>query len=424
MSYCSYYIFLWEIIMRIAVVVDTYDDMGQGTTISARRFVSELRKRGHYVKVLSYSTQPEPDKILFDQYKVPFFQHLVDKNKANLAKPDVKKFEEAFKDVDFVHIYIPLPFGWTAAKVATKMGIPVFTAFHMHPGNVLYNLKLERVPFLERFVFWFIKKKLYNYSTDIHCPTQFVYDTLKKHKYKQELHVISNGYDDKRFYPMEVQRPEHWKDKFVVMCVGRLSGEKKQDVVMKAIAHSKYKDQILLVLAGDGPKKNKYKKLAQRLNINTEFTFYSQEDLPKALNAADIYVHSAQVEIESISCMEAFATGLVPVIGDSKKSATHYFALDDRSKFKDGNYKDLCAKIEYWIENPEELKIMSEKYALHAKNYVIEKSIDKIEKVYENFLTKHRNKKVQKQQEESFEIEEDLVVKPVEDEMIEENVLS
>ena len=35
---------------------------------------------------------------------------------------------------------------------------------------------------------------------------------------------------------MEVERPEHWKDKFVVMCVGRLSGERKQDVVMKAIA--------------------------------------------------------------------------------------------------------------------------------------------------------------------------------------------
>jgi len=410
--------------MRIAVVVDTYDDMGQGTTISARRYVGELRKRGHHIKVLSYSTNPEPDKIMFDQYRIPLFQHLVDKNRVNLAKPDVKKFEEAFKDVDFVHIYIPLPFGWTAAKVAHRMGIPVFTAFHMHPGNVMYNLKLERVPFLERFGFWFIKRKLYRYSTDIHCPTQFVYDTLKKHKYTQELHVISNGYDDKRFYPMEVERPAHWKDKFVVMCVGRLSGEKKQDVVMKAIARSQYKDKILLVLAGEGPKKNAYKKLANKLKINTEFTFYSQEDLPKALNAADIYVHCAQVEVESISCIEAFATGLVPVIGNSKKSATHYFALDERSKFKDGDYKDLCQKIDYWIENPEELKVMSPKYAEHAKNYVLEKSIDKIEKVYQNFLIKHQNTKSQKQQEKSLVMGERLV-KPVEEEdMIEENVLS
>ncbi|HEY8424071.1 MAG TPA: glycosyltransferase [Clostridia bacterium] len=410
--------------MRIAVVVDTYDDTGQGTTISARRFVSELRKRGHYVKVLSYSKTPEPDKVMFDQYHIPIFQPLIDKNGVNLAKPDVKKFKEAFKDVDFVHIYLPLPFGWTAAKVAAEMGIPVFTAFHMHPGNVLYNLKLERVPFLERFVFWFIKKKLYNYSTDIHCPTQFVYDSLRKHGYSQDLHVISNGYDDKKYYPMEVERPESWKDKFVVMCVGRLSNEKKQDVVIRAVANSKYKDKILLVLAGKGPKKEKYKRLADKLKINVEFNFYSQEDLPKALNAADIYVHCAQIEIESISCMEAFATGLVPIIGDSKKSATHYFALDERSKFKDGDYKDLCKKIEYWIEHPDELKKMSEKYAQYAKNFVVEKSVDKIEKVYEQFLAKHRHKKTLiLEQPQVMELEE-VQVKPVEDEMVEEKVLS
>lgn len=381
--------------MRIAVVVDTYDDLGNGTTVSARNFVNELRKRGHHVKVLSYSKTPEPDKIMFDQYHVPIFQPLVDKNKANIAKPDVKKFQQAFKDVDFVHIYLPLPFGWVAAKTAHKMGIPVFTAFHMHPGNITYNLKLGHALLLERFIFRLFKKKLYRYSTDIHCPTQFVYDTLKAHGFKQELHIISNGYDDKRYYPMEAERPENWKDKFVIMCVGRLSAEKKQNVIMKAVAKSKHKDKILLVLAGMGPLKKKYQKLAKKLNINTEFNFYSQQDLPKALNAADIYVHCAQVEVESISCMEAFATGLVPVIGNSKKSATHYFALDERSKFKDGDYKELTQKIDYWIENPEELKIMSQKYAEHAKkNFVLEKSIDKIEKVYEEFIKKHKGKNI------------------------------
>ncbi|HEY8443602.1 MAG TPA: glycosyltransferase [Clostridia bacterium] len=406
--------------MRIAILVDTYDDTGQGTTVSARRFINELRKRGHYVKVLSYSTQPEPNKIIFDQYHLPLFQFLVDKNGINLAKPDIPKFKEAFSDVDFVHIYLPLPFGWTAAKVAYEMGVPVFSAFHMHPGNVLYNIKLEHIPFLEKFLFRFFYKKLYRYSTDIHCPTKFVYDTLRAHGYNQELHVISNGYDDKRFYPMEVERPASWKDKFVVMCVGRLSSEKKQDVVIKAVANSKYKDNILIVFAGNGPKKKEYEKLVKKYKVNAEFKFYSQDELPKALNAADIYVHCAQIEIESISCMEAFATGLVPVIGDSKKSATHYFALDDRSKFKDGDYKDLCRKIEYWIEHPQELKEMSARYAQHAKNYTLEKSVDQIEMVYEKFLAKHRNKtSLRVGQQEPVELEQGYV-KPIEEEMGEE----
>lgn len=41
--------------------------------------------------------------------------------------------------------------------------------------------------------------------------------------------------------------------------------------------------------------------------------------------------------------MEAFATGLVPVIGDSKKSATKYFALDGRSVFRNG--KGVSAEV-------------------------------------------------------------------------------
>ena len=407
--------------MRIAVVVDMYDNMGQGTTISARRFVGELRKRGHSVKVLTYSKTPEPDKIMFDQYHVPFFQPLIDKNATNMAKPDVQRFREIFKEVDFVHVYLPLPFGWTAAKVAHEMGVPVFTAFHMHPGNILYNLKLEHVPFLESFIFRLFHRKLYRYSTDIHCPTQFVYDTLKAHGYKQELHVISNGFDDSRYYPMEVERPQSWKDKFVIMNVGRFANEKKQDILMKAVAHSKYKDKILVVFAGSGPNEKKYKKIAKKLKINAEFNFYPQEELPKALNAADLYVHCAQIEIESISCMEAFATGLVPLIGKSKKSATSYFALDERSIFKGGDYKDLSAKIDYWVEHPEELKIMSQKYAEHAKNFTVEKSVEKIEEVYQAFLAKHRYQKAAIYNQE--ELEEDLVTPVDEEETIEEKVL-
>ena len=32
---------------------------------------------------------------------------------------------------------------------------------------------------------------------------------------------------------------------------------------------------------------------------------------------SDLYVHAADVEIEAMSCMEAFAGGLVPVIANS-----------------------------------------------------------------------------------------------------------
>ena len=66
---------------------------------------------------------------------------------------------------------------------------------------------------------------------------------------------------------------------------------------------------------------------------------------------SDLYVHAADAEIEAIACIEAFSSGLVPVIANSPKSATPQFALDERSLFEAGNPKDLADKIDYWIEH-------------------------------------------------------------------------
>ena len=64
--------------------------------------------------------------------------------------------------------------------------------------------------------------------------------------------------------------------------------------------------------------------------------FFPKAELLDILAMSDLYVHAADVEIEAISCMEAFASGLVPIIANSPKSATPQFALDDRSLFRAG----------------------------------------------------------------------------------------
>ena len=104
----------------------------------------------------------------------------------------------------------------------------------------------------------------------------------------------------------------------------------------------------------------------------------------------DLYIHSADAEIEAISCIEAFACGIVPIIANSTKSATPQFALDERSLFEAGNSDDLAKKIDYWIENEIERKQMEIKYAEHAEDYRIEKSMKKIEGMFEDAIREYR----------------------------------
>lgn len=83
---------------------------------------------------------------------------------------------------------------------------------------------------------------------------------------------------------------------------------------------------------------------------------------------ADLYVHTSDAEIEAMSCMEAFACGLVPVIADSPRSATPQFALDERSLFPAGDADALAERIDWWIEHPQEREEMEHRYADHASS--------------------------------------------------------
>ena len=171
--------------------------------------------------------------------------------------------------------------------------------------------------------------------------------------------------------------------------IGRYSNEKRQDVLIEAIAKSKCADKIQLVLAGKGPKEAKYRKLGESLVNPPVMKFYNTENLIALLKSTDLYVHSADAEIEAISCIEAFACGNVPVIANSPNSATKQFALVEESLFEAGNSADLAKKIDFWIENENYRKEMELKYAQSANNYRLKDSIRKMEEMFEDAIREY-----------------------------------
>ena len=83
--------------------------------------------------------------------------------------------------------------------------------------------------------------------------------------------------------------------------VGRLSGEKRQDLIIEAAKKSRYADKIQLVFAGTGPKEKEYRRLSAGLAHPPIMGFYGQEELLRLLNSCDLYVHASDAEIEGIS---------------------------------------------------------------------------------------------------------------------------
>ena len=349
--------------MKIVIVCDVLGNPNNGTTLAAYNLINFLKGRGHDVTVVC----ADQDKKGAEGFEVvPIknlgpFNLILRANNVYLAKSDKKLLSRVIAGADVVHVLIPLNLGSLASKIAKQAGIPVTASFHAQAENVTAHIACMNSRFVNHLVYKYFYRSLYKRVDMIHYPTQFIREVFEKHiKRSLPCRVISNGVNDMFFAPRERVR---LSDKFTIVCTGRFSKEKSQQTLIKAIAHSDFKDNVKIYFAGCGPREKKLKRLAERSGVDADFNFYKRGEMPAVLSGADLYVHTAVVEIEAISCLEAIASGLVPIICNSERSATKNFALDGRCLFKAGDWRDLLEKISYFYRSPGQIEEYRQKYS-------------------------------------------------------------
>ncbi|MGN1096806.1 MAG: glycosyltransferase [Christensenellales bacterium] len=382
--------------MKIAIVIDVYQDKGNGTSMSARHFVKGLLDRGHEVTILCTENKDKTkigneEIIEFPILVIPAYQKIIEKQHSLIAKPDDEKIREALKDVDVVHIYMPFFLGTHCAKIAHELDKPILGCYHISAQNITYNAGMKYIIGATDVAYLAMKNIHYRYDwiKYIYCPSRCIAATVLKYSYKQNLHIISNGYDP-IFRRLENDVSKKYENKILIVSVGRLTEEKRQDLIIKAIGKSKYKDKIVLVLAGKGPKQAYYERLAKKCKVDLQIKFLGQNDLVNLLNEAYLFIQASDVETESISCLEAIACGTVPIISNANMCATKQFSRHQKSLFHKGSVRSLASKIDFWIENENLHAEMRNEYAEFAKRFSLGHTIDSTLEVYE-FMLKKQN---------------------------------
>ncbi len=354
--------------MRIALICDVLGESNNGTVIATVNLISYLREKGHTVYVVS------PDNTTVDMedyYVVPtmhfgkLIDRAVEKNGVTLAKPDKVLLEKTIRSADIVHLQMPFALSKCAVKIANRLHKPISASFHCQAENFTSHIGAMNNRLVNHIVYQNFYRTVYSQCTAIHYPTEFIRQLFYSNtRCSVPYYVISNGVSDEFF----VQPPYRMRnDKFTIICTGRYSKEKSQKDLIKAVARSKYRDSFRLIFAGDGPMKGRLERLSRKEKVHCEFRFFERPELVKALQHSDLYVHTSVVEIEAIACMEAIAAGLVTVICDSKRSATRFFAVDDRTLFKPNNPKDLCEKIEYFYENRDVMDTYRKQFEMYNR---------------------------------------------------------
>ena len=388
--------------MNITIICDVLGEANNGTSLAAYNLINTLSKKGHNVKVVC----PDPDKMgqqgyyVLRQISLGPLNGYLKKNGVSLAKGDKTVIYQACKDADIVHGLLPFSTAKKALKFCLKHNIPFTSGFHMQAENFTSHVFMMASNLMNKATYYFLWSTYFKKVSAIHYPTEFIRDYVKEYnKTNVPGYIISNGVNFDYFYPKEVERPSYLKNKFVIIMSGRLTKEKNQQELLYAVKKSKHEKDIQIILTGDGPRKEYLTKLGKKLKLTNQpiQKLYKHEELHDALWCGDLYVHTSIVEIEAISCLEAIACGMVPVIADSKKSATRKFALDDKCLYKSKKIQDLTDHIDYWFEHQDEKAALQAKYAEFIKQFDFHECMDNMERmlvdVRDNYVKTNQKQK-------------------------------
>jgi len=372
--------------MKILFVLNNFYTTGNGLAASARRTVAALKEAGEEVRVLSGPNHtpggPQPEYALKDFY-FPFFQPIIDAQGYHFASTDTRIVEEAVRWADVVHMQEPFVLEIRTAKIARKLGKPVTGTYHLHPENIFFSLWMGNWKFPNETLLRIWRNWCFNKWSIVQCPTRNVKDRLVASGFTSDLRVISNG-----VVPDACVRVPHQNKPFVVICIGRLSGEKDPLTLLEAMKHSSHAQNIQLIFAGRGPKEKIIRQSARQLyadgvlKYEPVFEFLDRDGLRNLAAKADLAIHCATVEVEGLSIMEAMQQGAVPIIAQGPITGTYQFALDERSRFHQKDARELAGKIDWWLDNPTELEAMREAYVNEMKNYSIDLSVRELMKMF------------------------------------------
>ncbi len=381
--------------LKIAFYTDTYLPAVDGVVTSILNSKKELERRGH--KVYIFTSGNNISKPIVEIEKNVFAVHGVRFKRYPQYRLALFPFITSIKlreiKPDIIHVHTPFMMGFSGLSMAKINKVPLVGTFHTFFTNrtVLadYGGVGKRGGRVMEKVAWPYARFFFNKCNAVIAPSETTKAVLSRNGISNTT-VVPNGVDMKKFNPRvdgrRIRRmiTTNRKDK-IVLCVGRMSKEKRLDVVIRAAKLLKGKN-IKFAFVGAGPAMQRYQRMALRYGLEETVKFMGfvkAEELPKYYAAADLFCTASTFETLGIVIIEALATGK-PVVG------ADYLAIKELikngrngEKFRPGDYRQCARKIEKVINNPAEYR----ETVSTAARYSTEKTTDMLLNVYKELVS-------------------------------------
>ncbi len=313
--------------MKIAIATDFHSPWVGGPATFIDNFSAFLVSRGHQVDILApsatgrASVERGPGKTVhrFQSAALPFGYGVRAVWRVDRVGAALRRIEP-----EVVQIHHPFPLGSAAMIASRRLGIPIVAVNHTIPECSLYGMRLSRAYPIALNAFQCYLAWLLAHATAICTPTRTAASLLSAMGISAGVEVISNGVDTSRFRPgadkSVARRKLGLPDKPMVLYTGRLDAEKDMETWLRAGAKLLAAVDAHLVVGGEGADKPRLQDIVRQLGLRSRVTFPGYlpvEQLPCLYQAADIYFITSAVELQSITTLEALASGLPVVAADA-----------------------------------------------------------------------------------------------------------
>lgn len=376
--------------MKIAFFSDTFYPQVNGVVTSILNSSRILAEMGHRVHIFTIKTN-KPIKlhknITLSRYKsinafnYPGFELVIPKALSCLKK--IKEFKP-----DIIHVHTPTILGWLGLVCGKILDTPVVGTYHTLVPDFLKHSHIPKISDsrLGKNLAWKYTNKFYAKCDIVTTPSESTKNELIKNGLKKRIEIVSNGIDLSLFRPKKGKHKE-----FRILYVGRISYEKKIDVVLKAVSlFSQRCNNFVLWIIGSGPDLEKLKRLAKDLKIEKQIRFFGMVDnekLPAIYSNSDVFVTASTIETEGIALLEAMACNL-PIIGVNAR-AIPKIVRNNFNGFvvRAGNFNAMSNAIWKLYRNAKLREKMGAKGRIIAKKYDVRKCVEKLETIFNTLIS-------------------------------------
>lgn len=229
-----------------------------------------------------------------------------------------------------------------------------------------------------------LKKLIFTKNATLLCGSKFTMDYLKKYGAKESNMVEHNfssvhEYEILKNVPTQEQRSQKKKEVGLpsipmVLAVGRFLKLKQFDMLIKAF--STLDENYQLVVIGEGPEKEAYYELIEKLSLKHVqiLEFMSIDQLKKYYFAADVFVLPSYSEVWGLVLNEAMAYGALPIIASDRCVGGYDLIIKEKNgyQFQWDEINDLRVAMIKILNDTEKRISMSEESLALIRNYTIE----------------------------------------------------